>query len=79
MTTQKTTHLTLDKILARIGAAGLRLDHMNAVEAGAGNISVSVTADADELGLAEHLPQAPAQDAAYATLPARPRRMCPLS
>ena len=46
MTTQKTTHLTLDKILARIGAAGLRLDHMNAVEAGAGNISVSVTADA---------------------------------
>ena len=58
MTTQKTTHLTLDKILARIGAAGLRLDHMNAVEAGAGNISVSVTADADELGLAEHLPQA---------------------
>ena len=41
MTTQKTTHLTLDKILARIGAAGLRLDHMNAVEAGAGNISVT--------------------------------------
>ena len=58
MTTQKTTHLTLDRILARIGAAGLRLDHMNAVEAGAGNISVSVTADAGELGLAEHLPQA---------------------
>mgnify|MGYP001011063604 CR=1 FL=1 len=54
MTTQKTTHLTLDRILARIGAAGLRLDHMNAVEAGAGNISVSVTADAGELGLACH-------------------------
>ena len=49
MTTQKTTHLTLDKILARIGAAGLRLDHMNAVEAGAGNISVSVVPDPERL------------------------------
>ena len=58
MTEQKTTHSTLNEILTQMGAAGLRLDHMNAVEAGAGNISVSVAADADELGLAEHLPQA---------------------
>lgn len=58
MTTHMSTHWTLDDILTRMGAAGLRLDHMNAVEAGAGNISVSIAANADELGLAERLPQA---------------------
>ena len=40
--------LTLDEILAQMGAAGRRLDHMGAVEAGAGNISVSVAAGAAE-------------------------------
>lgn len=40
------THPTLDEILAQMGAAGRRLDHMGAVEAGAGNISVSVAAGA---------------------------------
>ena len=52
------THPTLDEILAQMGAAGRRLDHMGAVEAGAGNISVSVAAGAAELGLADRFPQA---------------------
>lgn len=57
------TALTLDEILAQMGAAGRRLDHMGAVEAGAGNISVSVARDADELGLAERLSEVgPATD-----------------
>ena len=45
------THPTLDDVLAQMGAAGRRLDHMSAVEAGAGNISASIAAGADELGL----------------------------
>lgn len=52
-----TTSLSLDEILSQMGAAGRRLDHMGAVEAGAGNISVSVDASAEELGLAERFPQ----------------------
>ena len=48
----------LSDVLAQMGAAGRRLDHMSAVEAGAGNISVSVAAGADELGLADRFPQA---------------------
>nr|WP_300340139.1 class II aldolase/adducin family protein [Actinomyces sp.] len=52
------TTLSLDEILSQMGAAGRRLDHMGAVEAGAGNISVSVDASAEELGLAERFPQA---------------------
>lgn len=47
----------LSDILAQMGAAGRRLDHMSAVEAGAGNISVSVAAGADQLGLADRFPQ----------------------
>ena len=46
----------LSDVLAQMGAAGRRLDHMSAVEAGAGNISVSVAAGADELGLADRFP-----------------------
>ena len=38
------THPTLDDVLAQMGAAGRRLDHMGAVEAGAGNISASIAA-----------------------------------
>lgn len=49
---------TVDQILSQMGAAGRRLDHMGAVEAGAGNISVSLDADARALGLAERFPQA---------------------
>lgn len=52
------TDLSLDEILTQMGAAGRRLDHMGAVEAGAGNISVSIAADAAGLGLAERFPQA---------------------
>lgn len=52
------TTLSLDEILSQMGAAGRRLDHMGAVEAGAGNISVSVDASAEDLGLAERFPQA---------------------
>ena len=48
----------LSDILAQMGAAGRRLDHMSAVEAGAGNISVSVAAGADQLGLTDRFPQA---------------------
>ena len=48
----------LNDVLAQMGAAGRRLDHMSAVEAGAGNISVSIAAGADELGLADRLPEA---------------------
>ena len=48
----------LNDVLAQMGAAGRRLDHMSAVEAGAGNISVSIAASADELGLADRFPQA---------------------
>ena len=48
----------LSDVLAQMGAAGRRLDHMSAVEAGAGNISVSVAAGADEFGLADRFPQA---------------------
>jgi len=48
----------LSDVLAQMGAAGRRLDHMSAVEAGAGNISVSVAAGADELGLADRFPRA---------------------
>lgn len=50
------SHLTLDEILTQMGAAGRRLDHMGAVEASAGNISVSVAADADELDLTDRFP-----------------------
>ncbi|MDU0968028.1 MAG: class II aldolase/adducin family protein [Actinomycetaceae bacterium] len=42
-----TTLTTIAEILAAMGEAGLRLDHMNAVEAGAGNISFSTSADVD--------------------------------
>ena len=52
------THPTLTDILTHMGAAGRRLDHMGAVEAGAGNISIAVAADADELGLVDRLPEA---------------------
>jgi len=52
------THPTLDDVLAQMGAAGRRLDHMGAVEAGAGNISASIAAGAEELGLADRFPQA---------------------
>lgn len=52
------TDLSLDEILTQMGAAGRRLDHMGAVEAGAGNISVSTATSAEELGLAERFPQA---------------------
>lgn len=52
------TTLTLDEILSQMGAAGRRLDHMGAVEAGAGNISVSVNASAEELGLTTRFPEA---------------------
>ena len=52
------THPTLDDVLAQMGAAGRRLDHMSAVEAGAGNISASIAAGADELGLTDRFPQA---------------------
>ena len=52
------TDLSLDEILTQMGAAGRRLDHMGAVEAGAGNISVSVAAGAAELGLTDRFPQA---------------------
>ena len=52
------TDLSLDEILTQMGAAGRRLDHMGAVEAGAGNISVSTATSAAELGLAERFPQA---------------------
>lgn len=52
------TTMTLKEILEQMGAAGVRLDHMGAVEAGAGNISVSIHAGAEELGLAEVFPQA---------------------
>ena len=48
----------LSDVLAQMGAAGRRLDHMSAVEAGAGNISVSVAAGADQLGLTDRFPQA---------------------
>ena len=52
------THPTLDDVLAQMGAAGRRLDHMGAVEAGAGNISVAIPAGAQKLGLADRFPQA---------------------
>ncbi len=39
--------LTLKELLAEMGKAGSRLDQMHAVEAGAGNISVSVNWDLD--------------------------------
>ena len=52
------THPTLDDALAQMGAAGRRLDHMGAVEAGAGNISVAIPAGAQELGLTDRFPQA---------------------
>lgn len=51
------TDLTLDEILAQMGAAGRRLDHMGAVEAGAGNISVSIAKTAEELGLTDRFPE----------------------
>ncbi|MCL3777416.1 MULTISPECIES: class II aldolase/adducin family protein [unclassified Actinomyces] len=51
------TALSLNEILSQMGAAGRRLDHMGAVEAGAGNISVCVAKGAEELGLADRLPQ----------------------
>lgn len=51
------TDLTLDEILTQMGTAGRRLDHMGAVEAGAGNISVSIAAGAERLGLAEWFPE----------------------
>lgn len=43
-----TTNYTLKQILEQMGAAGARLDHMGAVEAGAGNISVSLAWDIRE-------------------------------
>ncbi|MDU0348656.1 class II aldolase/adducin family protein [Actinomyces sp. MRS3W] len=49
--------MPLSEILAQMGAAGRRLDHMGAVEAGAGNISVSVGASAEELDLAARFPE----------------------
>ena len=52
-----TTQFSLTEILAQMGAAGRRLDHMGAVEAGAGNISVSVRASAQDLGLADRFPE----------------------
>ncbi|SDN77886.1 L-rhamnulose 1-phosphate aldolase [Actinomyces ruminicola] len=52
------TTMTLAEILTQMGAAGRRLDHMGAVEAGAGNISVSINASAEQLGLADRFPQA---------------------
>ena len=52
------THPTLDDVLAQMGAAGRRLDHMSAVEASAGNVSASIAAGADELGLTDRFPQA---------------------
>ncbi|WP_167203048.1 class II aldolase/adducin family protein [Actinomyces respiraculi] len=52
------TDLSLDEVLTQMGAAGRRLDHMGAVEAGAGNISVSIAKGAEELGLAGRFPQA---------------------
>ncbi|CED89936.1 Class II aldolase/adducin N-terminal domain protein [Actinomyces succiniciruminis] len=51
------TTMPLSEILAQMGAAGRRLDHMGAVEAGAGNISVSINASAEQLGLADRFPQ----------------------
>ncbi|WP_454931940.1 class II aldolase/adducin family protein [Actinomyces oricola] len=51
------TTLTLPAILTQMGAAGRRLDHMSAVEAGAGNISVSTAQSAKELGLLDLLPE----------------------
>ena len=49
---------TLNEILAQMGAAGTRLDHLGAVEAGAGNISVSVDASAGDLDLTDRFPRA---------------------
>lgn len=46
---------TTTEILAAMGEAGLRLDHLGAVEAGAGNISFSTNADVD---LSSYLPDA---------------------
>ena len=51
------TTMPLSEILAQMGAAGRRLDHMGAVEAGAGNISVSINATAEQLGLTDRFPQ----------------------
>lgn len=43
-----TNHYTLTEVLEQMGAAGKRLDHMGAVEAGAGNISASLAWDIRE-------------------------------
>lgn len=48
-----TTPVTVTEILTSMGAAGTRIDHLGACEAGAGNISVSTDA---QLDLAGHFP-----------------------
>ncbi|QGF25078.1 rhamnulose-1-phosphate aldolase [Raineyella fluvialis] len=49
-----TTHTTVEQILASMGAAGSRIDHLGACEAGAGNISVCTTAELELGGLFPH-------------------------
>ncbi|WP_127842942.1 class II aldolase/adducin family protein [Actinomyces wuliandei] len=55
--TTTATDPTLNETLTQMGAAGRRLDHMAAVEAGAGNLSVFVDAGAQDLRLERRFPQ----------------------